>query len=72
MKTLKTVLIIILLVSLSSPVEGSALVNRIHFKAVGDIMVHDVQYNSAYNYQTGQYDFTSMFQPVKRHYRLIF
>lgn len=65
MKTLKTVLIIILLVSLSSPVEGSALVNRIHFKAVGDIMVHDVQYNSAYNYQTGQYDFTSMFQPVK-------
>lgn len=65
LKTLRIVLIILLLFSLQSPVEGGALVSRIHFKAVGDIMVHDVQYNSAYNYQTGQYDFSPMFQPVR-------
>ncbi len=35
---------------------------------VGDIMVHDYQYNEAYDPKTGEYDFMHNFQDVKRYF----
>ncbi|MFZ7101689.1 MAG: CapA family protein [Peptococcaceae bacterium] len=47
------------------PAYGALLLQRVNFKAVGDIMVHDVQYRSALDQETGEYDFLPMFAPVR-------
>ena len=36
--------------------------------AVGDIMVHDYQYNEAYNHDTGEYNFMHNFQDMKKYF----
>lgn len=68
-KQIKRVIIILLIFFFSTLIIGPAysavLLQRVHLKAVGDIMVHDVQYRAAFNYQTGNYDFFPMFSPVK-------
>ena len=60
LENFKTVLIIILLLY---QVLWKEVPTIDPFKAVGDII--ELRPVPAYNYQTGQYDFTSMFQPVK-------
>jgi len=46
------------------PAYSAILLQRVHLKVVGDIMVHDVQYRSAYDPLRGDYDFLPMFAPV--------
>ncbi|MFZ5945517.1 MAG: CapA family protein [Bacillota bacterium] len=58
------VLCSLIIILFSPPASGTVFVQRVNLKAVGDIMVHDVQYRSAYNYQTQDYDFLPMFKPV--------
>ena len=65
MKLIRLGLVIVFLILFQGPVESGVLLNRVHFKAVGDIMVHDVQYRSVYDHKTGEYDFTPMFLPAK-------
>ncbi|MDK2822930.1 MAG: hypothetical protein PWQ67_1933 [Clostridia bacterium] len=58
-------LLLLLYFSLAPSAQGAVLLQRVHLKAVGDIMVHDVQYRSAYNWQDNTYDFMPMFEPVQ-------
>jgi len=64
-KFILTFFILILSSLVMKPVEAAMLLQRVNLKAVGDIMVHDVQYRAAYDRQTGNYDFFPMFKPVK-------
>jgi len=70
MKNRLIILITFIIISLSSsviisPAFSSVLLQRVNFKVVGDIMVHDVQYRSAHDWQTGNYDFLPMFEQIK-------
>lgn len=44
------------------------IVKTASFAVVGDIMVHDYQYNEAYDPATGTYNFMHNFQDVKRYF----
>lgn len=44
------------------------IVTEAKLSVVGDIMVHDYQYNEAYNSQTGEYDFMHNFQDMKKYF----
>jgi len=39
----------------------------ITISVIGDIMCHNTQYNDAYNYQTGEYDFSYVFEDIKEY-----
>ena len=65
MKTLRIVFIFVLLVSLSSPVEGSALVSRVHLKLWGILWFMMFSIIQLIIIKQGHYDFTPMFQAVK-------
>lgn len=40
---------------------------NINMTAIGDIMCHNTQYNDAYNSNTGQYDFSYVFEDIKQY-----
>lgn len=67
MKKIKLVWLVILfsLIFSVSSAYGTVLLHQVKLKAVGDIMVHDVQYNSMYDWKTDTYDFMPMFEPVQ-------
>lgn len=44
------------------------VVKTVKLAVVGDIMVHDYQYNEAYDPTTGEYDFMHNFQDVKKYF----
>lgn len=44
------------------------VVTEAKLSVVGDIMVHDYQYNEAYHSQTGEYDFMHNFQDMKKYF----
>ncbi|MBR5590443.1 MAG: CapA family protein, partial [Anaerotignum sp.] len=44
------------------------LVKTVKMAVVGDIMVHDYQYNEAYDPSTGEYDFMHNFQDAKKYF----
>lgn len=44
------------------------VVRSVSFAVVGDIMVHDYQYNEAYDPGTGTYDFMHNFRDVKKYF----
>ncbi len=44
------------------------VVKTVKMAVVGDIMVHDYQYNEAYDPATGEYDFMHNFQDVKKYF----
>lgn len=44
------------------------VVKTVKMAVVGDIMVHDYQYNEAYDPATGEYDFMHNFQDVKEYF----
>ena len=44
------------------------VVKEVTMAVVGDIMVHDYQYEEAYDPATGTYDFMHNFQDVKRYF----
>lgn len=46
----------------------SPTVKTVTFAVVGDIMVHDYQYNEAYDPATGTYDFMHNFQDMKKYF----
>lgn len=48
--------------------EMSPMVRSVSFAVVGDIMVHDYQYNEAYDPATGEYDFMHNFQDMKKYF----
>lgn len=48
--------------------EGEPIVKTVKLAVVGDIMVHDYQYNEAYDPATGEYDFMHNFQDVKKYF----
>ena len=43
-------------------------VKTVMFSVVGDIMVHDYQYNEAYDKETGEYNFMHNFQDAKKYF----
>lgn len=45
------------------------IIRRASLAVVGDIMVHDYQYEEAYDPETGAYDFMHNFQDVKRYFQ---
>ncbi|MCF8011690.1 MAG: CapA family protein [Clostridiales bacterium] len=49
------------------PVEKTPRTSEITIAAVGDVMVHSPQYRAAYLGGDKQYDFTSVFKPVKKY-----
>lgn len=61
----KVVVFLIIFSVINSPVYGAVFLQRVNMKVVGDIMVHDVQYRSVYNWQNKSYDFSPMFAPVR-------
>lgn len=48
--------------------EQSPIVRSVSFAVVGDIMVHDYQYNEAYDRETGTYNFMHNFQDMKKYF----
>lgn len=48
--------------------EALPIVREAKLAVVGDIMVHDYQYQEAYNPSTGTYDFMHNFQDVKKYF----
>ncbi|NLT95916.1 MAG: CapA family protein [Clostridia bacterium] len=60
------VLVLILSLLIQHPVHGAVFLQRVCLKAVGDIMVHDIQYQQAFDPKTGTYDFYPMFAKVKK------
>lgn len=48
--------------------EPEPIIKTAKLAVVGDIMVHDYQYNEAYDPATGQYDFMHNFQDVKKYF----
>lgn len=48
--------------------EPTPVVHTVTMAVVGDIMVHDYQYNEAYDPATGTYDFMHNFQDVKKYF----
>lgn len=48
--------------------EPVAQVRTVKMAVVGDIMVHDYQYEEAYNAATGEYNFMHNFQDVKKYF----
>lgn len=44
------------------------MLREVRLAVVGDIMVHDYQYNEAYDPATGKYDFMHNFQDVKKYF----
>ena len=48
--------------------EPVPLVKTVKMAVVGDIMVHDYQYNEAYDPATGEYDFMHNFQDAKQYF----
>lgn len=48
--------------------EPKPVVKTAKLAVVGDIMVHDYQYNEAYDPATGEYDFMHNFQDVKKYF----
>ncbi|WP_317855072.1 CapA family protein [Chakrabartyella piscis] len=48
--------------------EQTPLVREVSFAVVGDIMVHSYQYNEAYDWETGTYDFSHNFQDMKEYF----
>ena len=48
--------------------EPEPLVKTVKMAVVGDIMVHDYQYNEAYDPSTGEYDFMHNFQDAKKYF----
>lgn len=49
--------------------ETKPIVKTVKLAVVGDIMVHDYQYNEAYDPATGEYDFMHNFQDVKKYFQ---
>lgn len=47
---------------------ATPVVKQVDFAIVGDIMVHDYQYNEAYDSATGTYDFSHNFQDMKQYF----
>ena len=48
--------------------EPVPVVKTVKMAVVGDIMVHDYQYNEAYDPSTGTYDFMHNFQDAKKYF----
>ena len=48
--------------------EPVPVVKTVKMAVVGDIMVHDYQYNEAYDPATGTYDFMHNFQDAKKYF----
>ena len=48
--------------------EPVPVVKTVKMAVVGDIMVHDYQYNEAYDPATGEYDFMHNFQDAKKYF----
>ena len=48
-KPVIAVLVLIFSLLLLQPVQSAVFLQRVHLKAVGDIMVHDVQYHQAFD-----------------------
>lgn len=49
--------------------EPKPIMHTATLAVVGDIMVHDYQYNEAYDPATGEYDFMHNFQDVKKYFQ---
>lgn len=49
--------------------EPKPIIRTATLAVVGDIMVHDYQYNEAYDPATGEYDFMHNFQDVKKYFK---
>ncbi len=48
--------------------KAEPLIKTVKMAVVGDIMVHDYQYNEAYDPATGEYDFMHNFQDAKKYF----
>ena len=48
--------------------KAEPMVKTVKMAVVGDIMVHDYQYNEAYDPATGEYDFMHNFQDAKKYF----
>ena len=48
--------------------QAEPIIKTVKLAVVGDIMVHDYQYNEAYDPATGEYDFMHNFQDVKKYF----
>ncbi len=48
--------------------EAEPIIKTVKLAVVGDIMVHDYQYNEAYDPATGTYDFMHNFQDMKKYF----
>lgn len=48
--------------------KAEPIIKTAKLAVVGDIMVHDYQYNEAYDPATGEYDFMHNFQDVKKYF----
>ncbi|MGN0133866.1 MAG: CapA family protein [Anaerotignum sp.] len=48
--------------------KAEPIIKTVKLAVVGDIMVHDYQYNEAYDPATGAYDFMHNFQDVKKYF----
>ena len=48
--------------------KAELMVKTVKMAVVGDIMVHDYQYNEAYDPATGEYDFMHNFQDAKKYF----
>ena len=48
--------------------QAEPIIKTAKLAVVGDIMVHDYQYNEAYDPATGEYDFMHNFQDVKKYF----
>lgn len=48
--------------------KAEPIIKTVKLAVVGDIMVHDYQYNEAYDPATGTYDFMHNFQDVKKYF----
>lgn len=49
--------------------KAEPIIKTAKLAVVGDIMVHDYQYNEAYDPTTGEYNFMHNFQDVKKYFR---
>ena len=54
-----------------SKIEDNILIDvsdtKISMSVIGDIMCHNTQYNDAYNSKTGRYDFSYVFEDIKKY-----
>ena len=76
MKKIIAVFMIFLLTGCGSTVNFTATAGKqesmkktVTMAVVGDIMVHDYQYNEAYDPSTGEYDFMHNFQDAKKYFK---